>query len=135
MRAVYPGSFNPPTVGHIEIVNSAINRFKVNEIHLVISEIALGKEKLTRPSVSDRVEILEKSLSSIPEASVLKTSKQLIADIAEGYDVVILGADKWKQLTELDHVQRRLKSLKSKMFVLRKSMRLSIVLRICYWKW
>ena len=28
MRAVYPGSFNPPTVGHIEIVNSAINRFK-----------------------------------------------------------------------------------------------------------
>ena len=44
MRAVYPGSFNPPTVGHIEIVNSAINRFKVNEIHLVISEIALGKE-------------------------------------------------------------------------------------------
>ena len=101
MRAVYPGSFNPPTVGHIEIVNSAINRFKVNEIHLVMSEIALGKEKLTRPSVSDRVEILEKSLSSIPEASVLKTSKQLIADIAEGYDVVILGADKWKQLTEL----------------------------------
>ena len=93
MRAVYPGSFNPPTVGHIEIVNSAINRFKVNEIHLVISEIALGKEKLTRPSVSDRVEILEKSLSSIPEASVLKTSKQLIADIAEGYDVVFLGAD------------------------------------------
>jgi len=135
MRAVYPGSFNPPTVGHIEIVNSAINRFKVNEIHLVMSEIALGKEKLTGPSVSDRVEILEKSLSSIPEASVLKTSKQLIADIAEGYDVVILGADKWKQLTELDHVQRRLKSLKSKMFVLRKSMQLSIVPRICYWKW
>ena len=29
---------------------------------------------------------------------MLETRKQLIADIAEGYDLVILGADKWAQL-------------------------------------
>ena len=101
MRAVYPGSFNPPTVGHIAIVNSAIRRFSISEIHLAISTIALGKEKLAVPSVADRIEILERSLSQFPEASVLETRKQLIADIAEGYDLVILGADKWAQLHDL----------------------------------
>ena len=98
MRAVYPGSFNPPTIGHIAIANSAIQRFDISELHLVISTVALGKEKLTVPSVTDRIEILEKSIQLIPEASALETPKQLIADIAEGYDLVILGADKWAQL-------------------------------------
>ena len=101
MRAVYPGSFNPPTIGHIAIVNSAINHFGISELHLAISTVALGKEKLTVPSVADRVEILRRSLNQIPEASVLETRKQLIADIAEGYDLVILGADKWAQLHDL----------------------------------
>ena len=32
---------------------------------------------------------------------MLETRKQLIADIAEGYDLVILGADKWAQLHDL----------------------------------
>ena len=101
MRAVYPGSFNPPTIGHIAIVKAAIKRFDINEIDLVISKVALGKEKLIRPSVSDRLEIVEKSLLSIPEANVFETSKQLIADIADGYDLVVLGADKWAQLHDL----------------------------------
>ena len=101
MRAVYPGSFSPPTIGHIEIVKTAIKRFEINEIDLVISKVALGKEKLIRPSASDRLEIVEKSLSSIPEAAVFETSKQLIADIADGYDLVVLGADKWAQLQDL----------------------------------
>ena len=101
MRAVYPGSFNPPTIGHIAIVNSAIDHFGISELHLAISTVALGKEKLTVPSVADRVEILRRSLNQIPEASVLETRKQLIADIAEGYDLVILGADKWAQLHDL----------------------------------
>ena len=101
MRAVYPGSFNPPTVGHIAIVNSAIKCFDIHEIHLTISSVALGKEKLVVPSVADRIEALERSLQPIPEASVVETPKQLIADIAEGYDLVILGADKWVQLQDL----------------------------------
>lgn len=92
MRAVYPGSFNPPTVGHIAIVNSAIKCFDIHEIHLTISSVALGKEKLVVPSVADRIEALERSFRPIPEASVMETPKQLIADIAEGYDLVILGA-------------------------------------------
>ncbi len=101
MKAVYPGSFNPPTIGHIAIANSAIKRFSITELHLAISTVALGKEKLTGPSVADRIEILEKSLRLIPEASALETPKQLIADIAEGYDLAILGADKWAQLHDL----------------------------------
>ncbi len=99
--AVYPGSFNPPTLGHIEIVKAAIEAFSLKRIDLAISEIALGKENVKAPSIDDRMKILQGSVSGVKGAHVVRTSKQLIADIAEGYDVVILGADKWAQLQDL----------------------------------
>ena len=99
--AIYPGSFNPPTIGHLEIIRSAIEHLSLCRIDLAISEIALGKENITAPSIGDRIEVIQASVSGIPGAQVVRTSKQLIADIAEGYDVVILGADKWAQLQDL----------------------------------
>ncbi|HJM28155.1 MAG: hypothetical protein QF596_06175 [Acidimicrobiales bacterium] len=99
--AIYPGSFNPPTIGHLEIVQSAVRSLSLTQIDLTISEVALGKESIKGPSLEERVSVVQESLSSIPEAQVVRTSKQLIADIAEGYDVVVLGADKWAQLQDL----------------------------------
>ena len=99
--AIYPGSFNPPTIGHLEIVRSAIEHLSLSRIDLAISEVALGKENVKAPSIDDRLNILQGSVSGISGAHVVRTSKQLIADIAEGYDVVVLGADKWAQLQDL----------------------------------
>ncbi len=99
--AIYPGSFNPPTIGHLEIIRSAIEHLSLTRIDLAISEVSLGKENVKAPSIDDRVKVIQASVSGIPGAQVVRTSKQLIADIAEGYDVVVLGADKWAQLKDL----------------------------------
>ena len=99
--AIYPGSFNPPTIGHLEIIRSAIEHLSLSRIDVAISEVALGKENVKGPSIGDRIEVIQASVSGISGAQVVRTSKQLIADIAEGYDVVILGADKWAQLKDL----------------------------------
>ena len=37
-RGVYPGSFNPPTVGHVAIVEAAIRLHDLDRIDLVVSE-------------------------------------------------------------------------------------------------
>jgi len=80
-RAVYPGSFNPPTVAHL-------------------AQVALAKEAVVRPPFAERVEVVRQSVVDIDWLSVVVTEQQLIADIAADYDVVIMGADKWQQIQD-----------------------------------
>tara|TARA_B100000686_G_C16787224_1_gene976061 strand:- start:371 stop:898 length:528 start_codon:yes stop_codon:yes gene_type:complete len=97
-RAVYPGSFNPPTIGHVAIVEAAIQQHQLASIDLTISEVALAKPLIERPSLEERIRVLEASFSKIPQVNIVQTGLQLIADIAEGYDLVVMGADKWAQI-------------------------------------
>ena len=98
--AVYPGSFNPPTVGHVSIVEAAIRQHNLTDIDLAISEVALAKPIIERPTLEERIDILETSFAGIPQVRIVQTSLQLIADIAHGYDLVIMGADKWLQIQD-----------------------------------
>jgi len=97
-RGVYPGSFNPPTLGHIAIVRASIQQFSLDQIDLAISEIPLAKPVVEKPSLEERIRVLETSVADIPQSQVIRTQLQLIADIADGYDVVVMGADKWAQI-------------------------------------
>ena len=99
-RAVFPGSFNPPTVAHIAIAEAALAQGALDEIHAVVSRVALEKEHVTRPRLEHRVEVLRRVAVRYPWLHVMVTEEQLLADIARGYDAVILGADKWAQLQE-----------------------------------
>jgi len=116
-RGVYPGSFNPPTVGHVAIVKAAIGFHDLDRIDLVVSEVALAKPLIERPSLEERMQVITASFTDIPEVHVLRTSLQLIADIAQGYDVVVMGADKWTQINDVDfydseaHMQESLSKL------------------------
>ena len=116
-KGVYPGSFNPPTVGHVAIVEAAIRLHQLDSIDLVISEVALAKPLIERPSLEERLQVITASYTDIPEVNVLRTSLQLIADIAQGYDVVVMGADKWAQINDVKfydseaHMQESLASL------------------------
>jgi hypothetical protein len=60
--------------------------------------VALAKEHGHRHSLEERVEAVELVARGRPWIGVTVTDHQLIADIAEGYDVVVMGADKWAQL-------------------------------------
>ncbi len=101
MLGVYPGTFNPPTIGHLEIIRAAITHLELDELHLVISEAPLAKARPARPTLPQRLEVIRASIAHIGAASVHTTERQLIADIASGYDAVVMGADKWRQIHDI----------------------------------
>jgi hypothetical protein len=98
-RAAYPGTFNPPTVAHLAIAQAALAQGGVDEVHLVVSHHPLGKNP-AGPSFEQRIWVLEAVAGSRPWLAVVVTPNRLIADVAAGYDAVIMGTDKWLQVTD-----------------------------------
>ena len=96
----YPGSFNPPTVAHLAVAEAAVAAAGLVRLDLVVSTVALAKEDLAVPTLADRLAVLEAVAASRPWLGVVRTDRQLIAEIAAGYDVVVMGADKWRQVTD-----------------------------------
>jgi nicotinic acid mononucleotide adenylyltransferase len=97
---VYPGSFNPPTAAHLAVAASARRQAGLERVDLAMSRLALGKSDTVRPCFEDRLTVLREVAASRPWLGVVVTDAQLIADIAAGYDVVIMGADKWAQVMD-----------------------------------
>jgi hypothetical protein len=50
--------------------------------------------------LEDRVAVLEAIAGRQPWLGVRATDARLLADVADGYDVLIVGADKWAQLLD-----------------------------------
>lgn len=104
--AVYPGSFDPPTVAHLAVAGAALAH--VGEVRFVLSEVALGKEGLRgRTPVDPRRRVLDAVAAGVDpplagRLSVVVTRARLIADIAAELDAdaVVLGADKWAQVLD-----------------------------------
>lgn len=97
---VYPGSFNPPTRAHVEIALAARDTHGLIRVDLAISAVALGKDDVVRPTLAQRLDVIRASLDGIDGLGVVVTEAQLIADISRGYDVVVMGADKWTQVND-----------------------------------
>ena len=100
-RGCYPGSFNPPTIAHLAIAEAARDQCGLDRIDLVVSRVVLAKEHVEHPPFDERIALLERLAATRPWLGVVATEVQLLADIAEGYDVLVLGADKWAQIQEL----------------------------------
>ena len=94
----YPGSFNPPTVAHLAIASAALRVAALTRVDLVMSRVALGKDDVDVPSLADRVAVLESVVATRPWLGVRVTDDRLLVDIARGYDVLVVGADKWAQV-------------------------------------
>ncbi|CAA9226083.1 MAG: hypothetical protein AVDCRST_MAG50-834 [uncultured Acidimicrobiales bacterium] len=97
-RGVYPGSFNPLTVAHLAIAEAARKQRRLDRLDLVLSRSPLAKAAVDEAALADRVAGLERAAATRSWLGVVVTDAQLLADIAEGYDVLVLGADKWAQL-------------------------------------
>ncbi|HET6966061.1 MAG TPA: hypothetical protein VFH58_14900 [Acidimicrobiales bacterium] len=95
----YPGTFDPPTVAHLAVAEAALNQGGLDAVHLVLSRSPLGKSPSV-PSFEDRVSVLESVAASRPWLSVRVTDRRLIAEVAAGYDAVIMGMDKWLQVID-----------------------------------
>jgi predicted RNA-binding protein with PIN domain len=99
-RGVYPGSFDPPTIAHLAIAEAAKRAAELDRLDLAISRFALGKDAETQRPLEARLDAVERLTGSRPWLRVLVTDAQLIADIAAGYDAVVMGADKWAQVRD-----------------------------------
>ena len=99
-RACYPGSFNPCTIAHLGIADAARQQLGVVSVELVISESALGKPEVDGPSAQVRARAIDQHCGSRPWLAASVTKHRLLADIAIGFDWLIIGADKWAQLID-----------------------------------
>lgn len=97
----YPGSFNPPTIAHVAIADAARRQRRLDRVDLVLSRVPLAKEHVELPLFEHRVAVLGQLSRRLPWLAVRVTDSQLLADIAEGYDVVVMGADKWAQINDV----------------------------------
>jgi hypothetical protein len=93
-RGVYPGSFDPLTIAHVAIARSAIAACALDVLDFALSQVPLGKANVA--SLEERAAAIERA-----GWPVRVVDGQWLADIAEGYDVVVLGADKWAQVLDV----------------------------------
>lgn len=87
MKAIYPGSFNPLTLGHLDIIERASKIF--DEVLVLVSNNPSKKEKL---KVNERVKLIKEATAKLPN---IKTTHYdgLTADYARkhGYQVLLRG--------------------------------------------
>lgn len=84
--AIYPGSFDPLTFGHIDIVERAASLFDK-----VIIGVAASKAKQPLFSVEERLALIEETFSHNPKIESLGYSEKLTVDLArENHAVAII---------------------------------------------
>jgi hypothetical protein len=95
----YPGTFDPPTRAHLAVAESALHQGGLDRVELVVSRHPLGKMP-TVPSFEDRLAVLAELAAARPWLTVQVTDRRLIADVAAGYQAVVMGTDKWRQVVD-----------------------------------
>ena len=85
--AICPGSFDPITYGHLDIICRAANMFDK-----VIVVVAINKNKTTSFTPKERVEMIEKCISGLSNVEV-ESYDGLLADFAakKGAKAIIKG--------------------------------------------
>lgn len=82
--ALFPGSFDPPTIGHINIIERAAALF--DELHVVVAD-NISKQYLFTPE--ERIELIEKSLPGVKNI-VYAVHPGLTVEYARSNDISIM---------------------------------------------
>ncbi|UQS86466.1 pantetheine-phosphate adenylyltransferase [Nicoliella spurrieriana] len=83
-KAVFPGSFDPLTNGHLDIINRASRLFD----HLVVV-VGYNNQKKSWIDVNKRVDLIQRSVDRLTNVSVLSTTG-LIVDLMEQIDAQVI---------------------------------------------
>lgn len=86
-KAVYPGSFDPFSNGHLDIVKRASKIF--DEVHILVS---INLKKIPTFTIDERIEMIKKVVGNIPNVKVY-SSDELVVHYARrnGINVIIRG--------------------------------------------
>lgn len=82
--AIYPGSFDPITLGHLNIIRRASRIFDS-----VVVCVMVNSAKTPMFSLEERMELIERSVSRFPNVKV-DTSSILLAEYAKRYEGAVL---------------------------------------------
>lgn len=87
MKVVYPGSFHPPTIGHIDIITRAAALFDE-----VVVAVMVNQEKTYLFSAQERVEMLRDCLTQVKNVRVVADGG-LLAELCkkEKADAILRG--------------------------------------------
>ena len=83
-RAIYPGTFDPITMGHLDIIQRAYNMFDE-----IIVAVADSKAKKPMFSLDQRVAMVKAATEDMPNIKVIGFHK-LVVDLADELDANIL---------------------------------------------
>lgn len=83
-KILFPGTFDPPTLGHLNMIERASNIFA--EVHVVVS-VNITKKPLFSPQ--QRIEMLNELVKDMPNVKVHVWDK-LIVDFARKMDINIM---------------------------------------------
>jgi pantetheine-phosphate adenylyltransferase len=87
-RAVYPGSFDPPTNGHLDVIERAARCFG----ELIVAVVVNPQKRSPMFSLEEREAMLRSSVAALPNVRV-EHFRGLLADYvkAERADVIVKG--------------------------------------------
>jgi pantetheine-phosphate adenylyltransferase len=83
-KAVYPGTFDPVTNGHLDIIKRACKMFDK-----IIVAVADNKDKKTMFSLEKRVELMKKATANLPKIEV-ESFSSLLVDFAKKKECKII---------------------------------------------
>lgn len=86
-------------MAHLAIAEAAVEQGGLDRLDLLVSVSPLGKNPAV-PSLEHRLSVLEAVAASRPWMGVRVRHHQFISALAEGYDAVVMGADKWTQIND-----------------------------------
>ena len=87
-RAVYPGSFDPPTYGHLDVIERASRCFD----ELIVAVVVNPQKRDPMFGIEDREKMLTECVAYLPNVQV-QTFRGLLADYvkAQKADVIVKG--------------------------------------------
>jgi pantetheine-phosphate adenylyltransferase len=88
-RAIYPGSFDPVTNGHLDVIQRASRLFDDLIVAVAFND---QKHKSTLFSIDERIELLRESCDDIPNARIVRLDG-LLVDFAkhQNVDAIVRG--------------------------------------------
>jgi pantetheine-phosphate adenylyltransferase len=85
ITAIYPGTYDPVTLGHVDVITRAAKIFD----RVVVGVVAMPRHKQPMFPVEERVQFLEQALSSLDNVEV-DVFKELVVDFARRWDARVI---------------------------------------------
>ena len=82
---IYPGSFDPITYGHLDIIQRSLS--VVDELVIAVSN---NKSKDHLISIDDRLNLINQSISSLPEKDLIKIWKSFLRSLSRKTAMMIM---------------------------------------------